>query len=119
MVVYLADFEYDVLKHGAVQSKCNEASNCKSQNQDTENNVFQIKWEQDYLLAENNEHLQCLMRMQIIGVPKECNISWHYKTYHHRKKEKCAGEPNYYRIKKKKKQNPSPNQDYKQISMLI
>lgn len=75
VMFYLADFEYDVLKHGAVQSKCNEANNCKSQNQDTENNAFQIKWEQDYLLAENNEHLQCLMRMQMIGVPKEYNIS--------------------------------------------
>lgn len=54
------------------------------------------------------------MCMQMIGVPKEYNISWHYKTYHHGKQETCTGEPNHYRIKRKSPQN----QHHKQIRLL-
>ncbi|KAJ8866900.1 hypothetical protein PR048_032762 [Dryococelus australis] len=46
----------------------------------TENRVYQERWENNYLVANNKGKLQCLVCMQIVSVPKEYNVKRHYST---------------------------------------
>uniref|UniRef100_H2ZWP1 HAT C-terminal dimerisation domain-containing protein n=1 Tax=Latimeria chalumnae TaxID=7897 RepID=H2ZWP1_LATCH len=56
---------------------------------DCENRVFQECWESDYLFIENNGKPVCL---QVLCVPKEFNLSRHYKALHEEKFKKYCGE---------------------------
>ncbi|XP_050059755.1 general transcription factor II-I repeat domain-containing protein 2-like [Aphis gossypii] len=52
---------------------------------DIENRSYKESWESDYLIANNNGKLQCLVCMNIVSVPKEYNVRRHYTTMHEKK----------------------------------
>lgn len=52
---------------------------------DIENWSYKESWESDYLIANNNGKLQCLVCMNIVSVPKEYNVRRHYTTMHENK----------------------------------
>ncbi|KAJ8892225.1 hypothetical protein PR048_004805 [Dryococelus australis] len=52
---------------------------------DSENRIYKESWESDYLIANNNGKLQCLVCMQVVSVPKEYNVKRHYSTMHESK----------------------------------
>lgn len=52
---------------------------------DIENRSYKESWESDYLIANNNGKLQCLVCMNIVSVPKEYNVRRHYTTMHENK----------------------------------
>ncbi|XP_074040069.1 general transcription factor II-I repeat domain-containing protein 2B-like [Leptinotarsa decemlineata] len=52
---------------------------------DSENRIYKESWESDYLIANNNGKLQCLVCMNVVSVPKEYNVRRHYTTVHENK----------------------------------
>ena len=50
-----------------------------------ENRAFNVKWEDKYFFVNDNGKPQCLVRLQVISVPKEFNVQRHYKTLHEKK----------------------------------
>lgn len=51
----------------------------------SENRSYKESWESDYLIANNNGKLQCLVCMHVVSVPKEYNVRRHYSTMHENK----------------------------------
>lgn len=58
----------------------------------SENRVYQTRWESDYLIITNNNKIQCLVCFQTIAVPKEYNCKRHYQTKHEEKYKAYVGE---------------------------
>ena len=56
-----------------------------------ENREFNINWEDRYIFVSNNSKPQCLVCLQVISVPKECNVQRHYKTVHEKKYSQYHG----------------------------
>jgi len=55
-----------------------------------ENRKFNSNWEERYFFTNNNGKPQCLLRLQIISIPKE--MSFYLKSHYRTKHEKTSGK---------------------------
>ena len=61
---------------------------------ENENRAYQDRWENECGKFTNNKgKLQCLVCMQVLSVPKECNVKRHYSTMYEVKYQAYLGEP--------------------------
>uniref|UniRef100_A0A3Q3L324 DUF4371 domain-containing protein n=1 Tax=Labrus bergylta TaxID=56723 RepID=A0A3Q3L324_9LABR len=58
---------------------------------DTENHVFQHRWELDYMFTEFRRKLQCLACLQTVSALKDFNLSRHYSCSNKAKYDKYTG----------------------------
>lgn len=59
---------------------------------DSENRVFQDRWETQYFITNRKDKLQCLICMQVVAVCKEYNVKRHYASLHEGSHSKYQGE---------------------------
>lgn len=64
----------------------------KKRKLETENRMYQERWENEYFITNHMNKLQCLICMQILSVPKEYNVKRHYSTLHECKYSKYDSE---------------------------
>ncbi|KAJ8893806.1 hypothetical protein PR048_006407 [Dryococelus australis] len=59
-------------------------SNCKKRTTESDDHVFQERWELAYFCCESRGKITCLICSQSISVAKEYNLRGHYETHHHK-----------------------------------